>query len=60
MKTSIIVPVKDVEMLASKMEELIKAPDKIIQMATVGRRIVEEKFDAKKVNQEIIKTLVLA
>ena len=59
-KNGFLVPVKDVEMLANKMEELIKNPAKIVEMATVGRRMVEEKFDVKKVNQEIIKTMELA
>ena len=54
-----LVPVKDVKALAMKMVELIEKPDVVLKMAQNGRSIVEEKFDVKKVNKQIIDIMEL-
>ena len=39
------------------MEKFIVQPDLIVTMGIEGRRMAEEKFDVKKVNQEIFKMI---
>ena len=54
-----LVSVKDVASLIEKMKYLIENPEKIEEMAKNGRRIVEQKFDVKKVNAKVIKVMGL-
>ena len=53
----VLVPVKNVPILAEKMNELIKASDIVINMAKAGRQIVEEKYDVELVNKVICQTM---
>lgn len=52
-----LVPIKNVEKLVEAMEKFIAQPDLIVIMGMKGRRMAEEKFDVKKVNQEIFKMI---
>jgi glycosyltransferase involved in cell wall biosynthesis len=54
-----LVPVKDVDALAEKMRFFIDNPETIMEMAKKGRSMVEEKFDVKKVNASVLKTMEL-
>ena len=54
-----LVPVRDSKSIVSKMEELILNPDRIKEMGTEGRRIVEERFDVNIVNNIICNTMEL-
>lgn len=55
-----LVPVRNVELLVQKMEELINNKILLTQMAQAGRYIVETKYDVNLVNQTIIDTMQLA
>ena len=52
-----LVPVKNVERLVVAMERFISQPALISQMGKESRRIAEEKYDVRKVNQVILKAL---
>ncbi len=52
-----LVPVKDVEALAGAMEEFILEPDLIVNMGRESRQLAEEKYDVRKVNRAINKTM---
>lgn len=52
-----LVPVRDSKSIVSKMEELILNPERIKEMGTEGRRIVEERFDVNIVNKTICNTM---
>ena len=52
-----LVPVKNIDVLVEKMEQLIQHPDTIEKMAKAGRCMVEEVFDVKKVNNDICSTM---
>lgn len=54
-----LVPVKSVEKLAEAMEKFILHPELIAQMGQESRRLVEEKFDVHKVNNEILAAMNL-
>ena len=54
-----LVPVKDCEALAQKMEEFIRNPALCEKMGASGRTIAEDKFDIKKVNHSILSTMDL-
>lgn len=54
-----LVPVKDVNALADKMEFLINNRDTACKMAANGRNIVEERFDVVKVNHVITSSMKL-
>ena len=54
-----LVPIKDIDALAEKMELLINSPDIVTHMALIGRNIAVEKYDVKLVNNTIIKTMQL-
>mgnify|MGYP000958977501 FL=1 len=54
-----LVPVKDSKALADKMIWMIENPEKLKEMAKESRRLCEEKFDVKKVNQVILDTMGL-
>lgn len=52
-----LVPVKNVEVLANKMCELLNDPERVRKMGTIGRKMVEEKYDVKLVNAVICDTM---
>lgn len=52
-----MVPVKDVDALCEKMEYLINNPNVVANMASEGRKIAENKFDVKIVNNKICEAM---
>lgn len=54
-----LVPVKDANALAKRMEEFILNHSLCEMMGKAGRRIAEEKFDIKKVNHSILSAMEL-
>lgn len=54
-----LVPPRDVEALISRMEEFISSPEMIPRMGREARRIAEDKYDVRKVNQVILSTMGL-
>lgn len=54
-----LVPPRDADALYRKMEELALAPRTVMEMGMAGRRIVEEKFDVRKVNSLICSAMQL-
>lgn len=56
-KNGFLVPVKDSQALAEKMEWFIEHPERIAEMGKESRRYVEEKFDVRKVNSEMIRLM---
>ncbi len=48
-----LVPTHNAALLAERMEVFIQTPELALQMGMTGRRIVEEKYDVKKVNARI-------
>lgn len=52
-----LVPVKNVDAIVEAMEKMIGCPEKNAQMAKTARCIAEEKYDVKKVNLTIRKTM---
>jgi len=54
-----LVPPKDVSALVEAMEKFIKQPELIPQMGKAARKIAENKYDAHKVNREILKVMGL-
>lgn len=54
-----LVPIKDIKAIVEKMIYFINHSEQIEIMALEGRRLVEKKFDVKKVNQTIIQTMRL-
>lgn len=55
-----LVPVGDADALARAMERFITEPALVEQMGARSRRIAEEKYDVRKVNGVIMKTLGLS
>ncbi len=53
----LLVPVKDVSSLVNAMIHLIKNPKKLISMGKHSRQIAMDKFDVRKVNNSIMKTM---
>ena len=54
-----LVPVKNVDLLAERMIDLIEHPKTVALMAKNGRRMAEETFDVKKVNCTICNAMEL-
>lgn len=54
-ETAFVVPVKTVEPLAEKIEQLILDKELREKMGKAGRKLVEEKFDSKNLIGEIVK-----
>lgn len=54
-----LVPVKDSETIADKMEALINNPELMEDMGNKGRKIAEERFDVRLVNKTICETMKL-
>lgn len=54
-----LVPVKDVDALAGKIEWFIRNPDRIGPMGERSHRICEEKFEVSKVNKDMLSIMGL-
>ena len=54
-----LVPVKDIKSIVEAVEQLYANPALLKRMAESGRKMVEELFDVKKVNQTIAETMRL-
>jgi len=54
-----LVPIKNSVELAKRMIELYENPELISKMATCGRRMAEQLFDVKKINDVIVSTMKL-
>lgn len=52
-----LVPVKDVDAIVNAMEKMLDYPAKTAQMAAEARRICEDRYDVRKVNGIICKTM---
>ena len=52
-----LVPVKDVDAIVNAMEKMLDDPAKTAQMAAEARRICEDRYDVRKVNGIICKTM---
>ena len=52
-----LIPPRDPKALADAMERFIKNPDLIPQMGKESRRLAEERFDARRVNQVILREM---
>jgi len=53
-KSGFLVPEKDVDALAERLEYLIEHPELWPDMGRYGRKFVEEKHDIKKLNQKLV------
>jgi glycosyltransferase involved in cell wall biosynthesis len=56
----LLVPPRDAQALAATMERFIVDPSMIPRMAEESRRIAEEKYDVRKVNQVILQAMNLS
>lgn len=54
-KSGFLVPERDVDALAEKLEHLIEHPEIWPEMGNCGRKYVEERYDIKKLNQQLVK-----
>ena len=54
-----LVPVKDSNALADRMIWMIENPEQLREMAKESRKLCEEKFDVRKVNEVILSTMGL-
>lgn len=52
-ESALLVPERDVDALAEKLEYLIENPERWIEMGRAGRRFVEKKYDIKKLNDKL-------
>lgn len=52
-----LVPVKDVDAIVAAMEKMLDDPEKTAYMAAEARRICEDRYDVRKVNRTIRKTM---
>lgn len=53
-KSAFLVPERDVDALAERLEFLIEHPEKWAEMGRYGRKFVEEKYDINKLNQQLV------
>jgi colanic acid/amylovoran biosynthesis glycosyltransferase len=53
-KSGYLVPEKDVDALAERLEYLIEHPEIWPEMGKCGRKYVEEKYDVRKLNQKLV------
>ncbi|MBA7689291.1 GDP-mannose-dependent alpha-(1-6)-phosphatidylinositol monomannoside mannosyltransferase [subsurface metagenome] len=53
-KSGFLVPEKDVNALADRLDYLIEHPEIWSEMGRCGRNFVEEKYDIKKLNQQLV------
>ena len=54
-KSGFLVPERDIDALAEKLEYLIKNPEIWPEMGRAGRQLVEEHYDIKKLNKKLVK-----
>lgn len=54
-KNGFLAPEKNVDILAEKLEYLIKHPKLLMEMGKFGRKLVEEQYDIKKLNSKLEK-----
>lgn len=59
-KNGLLVPVRDTVALASAMESLVADSYRCIPMGMEGRRLAVEKYDVRKVNQDIMNIMDLS
>lgn len=59
-KNGFLVPARDIDKLTEAMERFISNPVLIKTMGNESRKIAEEKYDVRKVNQKIMTTMGLA
>jgi colanic acid/amylovoran biosynthesis glycosyltransferase len=53
-KSGFLVPAKDVDALIEKIEYLIEHPELWSKMGRYGRKFVEQKYNIKKLNQQLV------
>jgi len=53
-KSGFLVPEKDVDALAERLEYLIEHPEIWPEMGRAGRKFVEERYNIKKLNQQLV------
>ena len=53
-KSGFLVPERDVDALAERLEYLVKHPELWPEMGRAGRRFVEEHYDIKKLNRRLV------
>ena len=58
-ENGVLIPVKNTQALADAMEMFITDPYKAVPMGMAGRRIAENKYDVKKVNDKIAEIMHL-
>lgn len=58
-RNGFLVPVRDANALADRMEDFIKNPELIARMGDESRQIAAEKYDVRKVNKVILETMGL-
>jgi glycosyltransferase involved in cell wall biosynthesis len=58
-RNGFLVPVRNAEVLAERMERFIKHPELIARMGKESRRIAVEKYDVRKVNAVIMEVMSL-
>ena len=54
-----LIPPRDPEALIKAMERFILRPELIIQMGNESRKLVEERFDARKQNQKFLREIMM-
>src|SRR3972149_7758407 len=54
-KSGFLVPERDVDALAEKIEYLIEHPELWPEMGRCGRKFIEERYDIQKLNQRLVK-----
>jgi glycosyltransferase involved in cell wall biosynthesis len=59
-ENGLLIPARDVEALIQAMEFMILYPERRAQMGKVGRELAVKKFDVKRVNAIIVKSMNLA
>jgi len=58
-RNGLIVPVRNPEALAAAMLRFVEQPDLIASMGAESRRMAEERFDVRKINESILRTMEL-
>ena len=53
-KSGFLVPEGDIDALAEKLEYLIEHPERWLEMGQFGRKFVEENYDIKRLNQQLV------
>jgi colanic acid/amylovoran biosynthesis glycosyltransferase len=53
-KSGFLVPERDVDALADRLQYLVEHPELWPEMGRCGRKLVEEKYDIKKLNSQLV------